>query len=199
MCETGEDETLLHSLWTCPNNNSCSHPAVEDTQNLIGEAVGGCPEQAAFWLGGVLTGKMLPARPPIVLREDCKLTRMGNFAEILKATGRCGVDGSGGKLFSSNARLRTVGAGCGVILMGENENEAWITEEAYLASRVPGKQTVPRAEAWAIYLVVCEWDGSYDLEIITDASYTLRGMYFTSRGSNLKGTNKDIWCSCTRR
>ena len=148
-----EDETLVHRLWTCPNNRLCTHPAVVSTQNLIHEAINGCPEQGAFWLGGVLAGRMQPARPPRVLRAHCKPKTVGDFAKILRATGRCGVDGSGGKLFSSNARLRTV-AGCGVLLMGDSEDNPWIIEETYLASRAPGKQAVPRAEAWAIYLVL---------------------------------------------
>ena len=56
--------------------------------------------------------------------------------------------------------------------MGDSEDGQWIVEDAHIASRVPGKQTVPRAEAWAIYLVLCIWDGTYDLEIVTDASST---------------------------
>ena len=77
--------------------------------------------------------------------------------------------------------------------MSDNEEDPWIVEEAYLASKAPGKQTVPRADTWAVYLVLHEWYGAYDLEIITDASYTVSGMDFTRRASNLKGANKDLW------
>ena len=58
---------------------------------------------------------------------------------------------------------------------------------------MPGKQTVPRAETWAVYLVLLEWDGAYDLEIVTDATYTANGMDFHRRAKNLKGVNKDLW------
>ena len=44
-----------------------------------------------------------------------------------------------------------------------------------------------------VYPVLLEWDGAYDLEIITDASYTVSGMDFIRRASNLKGANKDLW------
>ena len=37
------------------------------------------------------------------------------------------------------------------------------------------------------------WDGSYALEVITDATYTYTGMDFDHRERNLKGTNRDIW------
>ena len=131
----GGIETLLHRLWTCPNNNLCTHPAVAQFQNLIGEAVGGCPQKAAFWLAGVLAGKMLPVKHPRVMRKDCNPKRTGDFERLLRLTGRCGVDGSGGKLSSSQARFRTVGAGCGVILMSDCEDGPWVVEEAHLASR----------------------------------------------------------------
>ena len=108
-----EEESLLHRLWTCKNDELCTHPDVVNSQNLIHEARSGCPEQAAFWLGGILPGSMLPIKPMPVLREQCKPTTVGDFARILRATGRCGVDGSGGQLLSGNPRLRTVGAGVG--------------------------------------------------------------------------------------
>ena len=175
------EETLLHRAWTCRNNALCTLPDVTGSQDLIHEAINGCPEQSAFWLGGLLTGNMLPAKPSPVLRAECNATVVGDFAKILKATGRCGVDGSGGKLFSSNPRLRAVGAGVGAQALGETEEGQWVVEEAYLSSRVPGKQTVPRAEAWAMYLVLGIWAGTYDLEIVTDASYTYSGMDLRNR------------------
>ena len=49
-------------------------------------------------------------------------------------------------------------------------------EEAWLASKVPGRQTVPRAEIWAVLMVLMVWDGAYDLTIVTYASYTVKGM-----------------------
>ena len=77
------DETLLHRLWTCKNNDLCTHPDVASTQNLVHEAINGCPEQSAFWLGGLLTGNMLPAKPPPVTRAECNATVVGDFAKIL--------------------------------------------------------------------------------------------------------------------
>ena len=140
-----------------------------------------------------MTGDMLPAKPPPVKRAECNAVTVGDFARILKAFGRCGVDGSGGKLFSNNPRLRIVGADDGTQLLGDAENDPWVLEESYLFSRVPGKQTVPRAEAWAMYLVLQVWDGTYDLEIVTDASYTYSGMDLRNRHKHLKGPNSDIW------
>ena len=140
-----------------------------------------------------MTSDLLPAKPPAVQRAECNATIIGEFAKILKASGRCGGDGSGGRHFSSNPRLRTVGAGAGTQLLGDAETTPLAKEESYLFSRVPGKQTVPRAEAWAMYLVLQVWGGTYDLGISTDASYTYSGMDLVNRQKHLRGFNKDIW------
>ena len=39
-------ETLLHRLWTCPNNELCSHPDVISTQGLRDQAATGCDNNA---------------------------------------------------------------------------------------------------------------------------------------------------------
>ena len=45
-----------------------------------------------------------------------------------------------------------------------------------MASKVPGRQTAPSVEIWAVLMVLMVWDGTYDLTMITDASYTVQGM-----------------------
>ena len=69
----------------------------------------------------------------------------------------------------------------------------WIQEEAYRASKVPGRQTVQRADIWAVLMALMVWGGSYDLEIIMDASYTVDGMQHLARTKNSRGPNRDIW------
>ena len=44
-----------------------------------------------------------------------------------------------------------------------------------------------------MFLVLQVWDGTYNLEIVTDASYTYSGMDLRNRRKHLRGTNKDIW------
>ena len=125
--------------------------------------------------------------------QDCVTTAHGRFAELLKLTGLCGVDGAGGKN-GSRPRSRAVGAGCGTLIMrAQKEEGVWIREEAWMASKVPGRQTVPRAEIWAVLMVLMVWDGTHDLTIITDASYTVRGMEDLARRKNSRGPNRDLW------
>ena len=40
---------------------------------------------------------------------------------------------------------------------------------------VPGKQTVPRAETWAVLQVIKVMKGVKEMKIITDAMYVIKG------------------------
>ena len=88
---------------------------------------------------------------------------------------------------------RSIGAGAGAVRFRDQGDAVdAIIEEAWLASEVPGRQTVPRAESWAVLMVLMEWDGSHDLIIITDASYTVQGLGALARRKNGRGPNRDI-------
>ena len=103
------------------------------------------------------------------------------------------MDGSGGKN-SSHPRSRTVGARCGTLIFrGQDIDDDLVQEEAWMASKIPGRQTVPRVEIWAVLMVLLVWDGAYDLTIIADASYTVKGMDDLARRKNSRGPNRDIW------
>lgn len=101
-------ETLLHRLWACLNNELCPHPDVINAQGPRDHAAAGCDDNAAFWLGCLITGHMTNPKRECVLLKDCITVTTGNFAEMLRRTGRAGVDGSGGKN-SSHTRYRAVG------------------------------------------------------------------------------------------
>lgn len=42
-------------------------------------------------------------------------------------------------------------------------------------------------------MVLMVWDGSYELTLVADASYTVKGMKNLSRRKNSRGQNRDIW------
>ena len=77
------------------------------------------------------------------------------------------TDGAGGKIGEKNHRRRAVGAGASSVLFDSKRKPI---DEAILIAKVPGKQTVPRAEAWAVNCVLEEWHGEMELIIITDVS-----------------------------
>ena len=78
------DETLLHRRWACPNLNDSDHPAIKNTQHLVPRAVAGVADNAAFWLGCVLTGNMANQKVGLVPMPDCITQIEGNFVDILR-------------------------------------------------------------------------------------------------------------------
>ncbi len=60
-------------------------------------------------------------------------------------------------------------------------------------SKVLGKQTVPRAEAWALYNVIKSWHGLMRITIVVDATYVTNGFKPGNRAAFRRGTNGDIW------
>ena len=66
---------------------------------------------------------------------------------------------------------------------------------AFLFSRVPGKQTVPRSELWALLQLIRRMKTGRAYKVYIDAAYVLNGIH--SRSNNYsKGSNGDIWSSC---
>lgn len=141
-CNQGE-EPLLHRCWACPNLNDSDQPAIKNTQHLIPRAVAGKEDNAAFWLGCVLRGSMVNPMVGLAPRRDCITQTEGDFVGILRKTGVCGVDGSGGQN-SSFPMGRSVGAGAGAALLRDHCDAAdAVLEGAWMASKVLGRQTVP--------------------------------------------------------
>ena len=63
---------------------------------------------------------------------------------------------------------------------------------AFIFSRVPGKQTVPRSELWALLLVMQRMKTGGRYKVFIDASYVINGLQ--ARTVNYtRGSNGDIW------
>ena len=67
-----------------------------------------------------------------------------------------------------------------------------ILMKALIFSKVPGRQTVSRAEACALHNLIHTWTGDFDLEIIVDATYSISGMDLEKQDKHLRGVNGDI-------
>ena len=85
----------------------------------------------------------------------------------------------------TEARSRTVAAGVFVACKDRKEI-------AFLFSRVPGRQTVPRSELWALLTLMrrMRTQGSYKVYI--DASYVINGLQAKTKNYS-KGNTGDIW------
>ena len=84
---------------------------------------------------------------------------MGGFVGVVRKTGQAGGAGGGGTL-NKHPKLKAAGVGCSFIILDEHGDPA---EEAIMFTKVPGRQTVPCAEAWVLYLIILQWDGSCDV------------------------------------
>ena len=111
---------------------------------------------------------MLTPMPTWVEEEHAAFIYSEGFKDALRSIGRVGIVGTGGT-YSSNRRFRTAAAA------------AFVYDEAAsdfhsMHAKVPGAQTVPRAELWALYGILCAIDGTTSLTIYIDATYTIAGV-----------------------
>ena len=66
-------------------------------------------------------------------------------------------------------------------------------QQAAAAARVPGQQTVPRAESWGVRTALYLIPVAVPLTLVVDAMYVVHGMRGTNRQKYMKGRNGDIW------
>ena len=102
---------------------------------------------------------MLPANlrapaPANISHDEARAKTHENFVSNMEQTGLVATDGSGGKVGDKRVRRRAVGAGAASVLFNEFRRPI---NEALLVAKVPGKQTVPRAEAWAVCCTLEVW------------------------------------------
>ena len=137
-------ETLLHRYWCCPCNQHVEHASVAATAHLAQRAIAESSECPAFWLRGIPPTAAYPdLEPP----DTVSCSVHGRF-DALPAGVVFATDGSGGAN-TSDARLRRCGwsvcalslAPCPDILAA-----AW--------GPLPGRQTVPRAELYALCVLL---------------------------------------------
>ena len=51
----------------------------------------------------------------------------------------------------------------------------------------------PLMAQWAFVMMLRAWDGRHDLEVVTDAAYTVCGMVHINRRKHNRGPNREIW------
>ena len=107
-----------------------------------------------------------------------------NFVEWLNATGRAGTDGTGG--LDSDPRTRRVYAGAAAL---DTEGK----RVAYMHCKVPGRQTVPRAELTALIRTLRCIRTVRRWTIYIDAQYVINGISTDDKSYYLLGRNGDLW------
>ena len=108
----------------------------------------------------------------------------------MKREGLVATDGAGGTVGARSERHRSVGAGAAVVAFEQDGSAGHAT---CLRMKVPGKQTVPRAETWAVLQVLKLIEGKKEIKIITDAMYVIKDFKDQNRKTYQEGRNGDIW------
>ena len=107
------------------------------------------------------------------------------------------TDGASGAVGPRSERHRSVGAGAAVVTFGPDRTPLHAT---CMRMKVPGRQTVPRAETWAVLQVLIVMKGVTQMKIVTDAMYVIKGLKDLNRKAYAEGGNGKMcvprWTTC---
>ena len=175
-------ETPYHRYYQCPANDIIGEEEVTNSQDLHTHVTRDTKHEC-MWFKGILPGQRV-AEPVGWLDEaECEATVLGKFSQILNKTGKVGTDGGGDQ--EKDPRNRRVSSGAAVFDPDTND-------VAMLFAKVPGNQTVPRAELYALLQTIVRMKDDIEYTVYVDASYVLNGL--TSRTKHYsQGTNGDLW------
>lgn len=136
----------MHQLWLCPCNFLIDIPDVQTTQHYAGTARTAAVHNPSFWLRGFLHYGMLTL--PIAYPECAFNFSFG--ANVHWTSGVYCGDGAGGQ-FGAFQELRRCGVGVAFL---HQQLDKFVLASAGGTPLLGEVQTVPRAEALAIYIVV---------------------------------------------
>ena len=181
----GEYETLFHRYWACPRHEHSDCPYVATTNWLLARAREGIGDEC-LWLRGLTPNDVWthgPAPP------DLDVQPYATFGHTIFADPHAefASDGAGGAK-NINAVLRRVAAA----FVGRTPNG----RVCGLVSDVPGKQTVPRAETWALLCLLRLRPPELGFVLWVDAQYVLNGFaswQTYAQANYAQGANGDVW------
>ena len=91
------------------------------------------------------------SKPRRVSEAEARAKAEKDFTEALDKECLVETDVAGGAVGSRSERHRAVGAGAAVVSFGPNRKPEHVT---CMCMEAPGRQTVPRAETWALLQVL---------------------------------------------
>jgi hypothetical protein len=177
-----EDE--VHRRWECKDNDNINHWAMKETKYMKGlarqERHHGC-----YWLKGIIP------RGKVSYNEDrwndytnCTAKVTGNFEEILNKQVKAGTDGAEASDKTKAAMSVTAAA---VVIDDDGETIA------SLEMQVPGRQTIPRAETWAVICLADKMEKDSTKEVFIDNASVVEGLLQLGEKKWTNGTNGDLW------
>ena len=203
-----EEETLVHRYYLCPSNDGIKDDDDEilhKTKFTIDLARAATSDQLALWCRAIVPSDWWDYTDELEAVDK----EIGNLGRSITASSCVFTDGAGGARLIP-AEIRQVGAGgfaMDIDVTGwdttDNEDPTVNCRSAGLACwRVPGRQTVPRAELaaglGALKALAAEEGAAQPrkpVEIRSDAAYFVRGANQDEGLFRVKcsGTNGDLW------
>ena len=183
-------ETLLHRLWQCEANAASTHPAIASTQNLCIRALSAVEVLPCFWLRACVPKHWTQLDTAPCTQEHhvppiAPLQQLDSSELCLYAT-----DGSGGE-FTKDARVRRVSYGM-LAFSGHREGSLKVGDMFW--GTLAGKQTVPRAETFAVLRVLETAPRHQPICIFTDHAGVVRTTSKPVSQWALRA-NADLWAS----
>ncbi len=136
---------------------------MSESENLIQEAIKGWNADRCLWARGLLPERLGSALPQVGWNE-VKTWAVGDFADVVSRGGTVYSDGAGprGRTFRPGSRVHS---GAVAVIPCSDGDASYVKEYAAVCGQVPGRQTVPRAEVWALILAVSHSPPHPELEI----------------------------------
>ncbi len=183
--------TRGHELYGCDDNDTIQDDAVRQAKDIVDDAKCRWDALTCLYARGIMPGSWSEAAPstPFV---DARIWRTPGFAKRAKEAYILYTDGAGydRKVYRDSGKVAAAGIVYGGGSGGENQVPKVNSVEGFYAE-VPGKQTVPRAEAWAAALALHSAADDRTVTIGIDASYVEKGIL--QRRNLAHGENGDIW------
>lgn len=180
-----EYEDEWHRYWHCIDNNFIDHWSIKGSDGLKAEAMQD-KEHACYWLKGIVPASKLKykANDTWTDYDDCHYTTFGDFEGILSRNKKAGTDGAAvPELHKAAIRVTAAAA----------VYDAERGEAAAISSKVPGPQTVPRAELWALVNLCNAMEEGSSQKVYIDASSVVEGYKKKNEKKQVEGINGDLW------
>ena len=178
----------FHQFWACESHINDTADDIVNSQQYVSQAQAEIDVYPCLWLRGVLPESLVTIPSRFNPKEDTP-TRIYLYGipSCAWAPGTYGTDAAGGK-FGQYPELRR--CGCGVSAVSRINDQF---EFSFGASRaLPGEvQTIPRAELFAILMVV-EFVSHGCVTIITDSLVNVL-LYESGRDAMASSSNFDLW------
>ena len=190
-------EDAFHLLWSCPKNRLILDEKVTSTQALLEQARDGVGEHPCLWLRGILPMDLLHINKPFPDTSELILV-CKYVAPFQWPSGSYHCDASGG---AHNAFPLIRRCGFGIVLISPHFTAALATSATCPSQLIqfgaygalPGsKQTVPRAELFAIFMIVENLAHGTRACITTDSKINV-DLHDKGRQHATDSVNGDLW------